>query len=101
MVALDTAEKDDGADKGEEDADDSGELDLEGLDDKELDCYIKSDEEAKATGKVWMALYGADLKEIEGAHTNLVFSRMKAELPFVCREAKEERRRGRNTCQER
>ena len=75
MVALDTADKDDSNennDKGEQvEEEGAGELDLEGLDDKELDGYIKSDAEAKATGKVWMALYGEDLKEIEGIHLTL------------------------------
>lgn len=66
MVELTKLDTDHEEEAQEEETEHTGELDLEGLDDKELDCYIKSDEEAKATGEVWMTLYGADLIELEG-----------------------------------
>lgn len=45
---------------------DTGELDLVGLDDSELDGYIKTEEEAKMTRDMWMALNGEFMKELEG-----------------------------------
>jgi hypothetical protein len=45
---------------------DSGELDLEGIDDSEMDSYIKTEDEAKMTTDMWMALNGEFMKELEG-----------------------------------
>lgn len=45
---------------------DSGELDLAGVDDAELDGYIKNEDEAKMTEDMWMALNGEFMKELEG-----------------------------------
>lgn len=45
---------------------DSGELDLAGIDDSELDSYIKTEDEAKMTSDMWMALNGDFMKELEG-----------------------------------
>ena len=45
---------------------DSGELDLEGIDDSELDSYIKTEEEAKMTSDMWMALNGEFMIQLEG-----------------------------------
>lgn len=45
---------------------DSGELDLAGIDDAELDGYIKNEDEAKMTENMWMALNGEFMKELEG-----------------------------------
>ncbi len=45
---------------------DSGELDLAGIDDSELDSYIKTEDEAKMTSDMWMALNGEFMKELEG-----------------------------------
>lgn len=45
---------------------DSGELDLAGIDDAELDGYIKTEDEAKMTADMWMALNGDFMKELEG-----------------------------------
>lgn len=45
---------------------DSGELDLAGIDEAELDGYIKSEAEAKMTADMWMALNGEFMKELEG-----------------------------------
>ncbi|XP_046651655.1 transcription factor IIIB 90 kDa subunit-like [Daphnia pulicaria] len=44
---------------------DSGELDLEGIDDSEMDSYIKTEDEAKMTTDMWMALNGEFMKELE------------------------------------
>ncbi|XP_032780051.2 transcription factor IIIB 90 kDa subunit-like isoform X1 [Daphnia magna] len=46
-------------------ASDSGELDLEGIDDSEMDTYIKTEDEAKMTSDMWMALNGEFMKELE------------------------------------
>lgn len=45
--------------------DESGELDMEGLSDTELDGYIKSAEEVKITSEMWMELNGEFMKELE------------------------------------
>ena len=45
---------------------DSGELDLEGIDESEMDSYIKSEAEAKMTTDMWMALNGEFMIELEG-----------------------------------
>ncbi len=45
---------------------DSGELDLEGIDDSEMDSYIKTEDEAQMTSDMWMALNGEFMKELEG-----------------------------------
>jgi hypothetical protein len=47
---------------------DSGELDLEGIDDSEMDSYIKTEDEAKMTTDMWMALNGEFMKELEGKY---------------------------------
>lgn len=51
----------------EEVTSDSGELDLEGIDDSEMDTYIKTADEAKMTSDMWMALNGEFMIELEGA----------------------------------
>lgn len=48
---------------------DSGELDLSGIDDSELDGYIKTEDEAKMTSDMWMALNGEFMKELEGINS--------------------------------
>ena len=45
---------------------DTGELDLAGIDDEEMDGYIKSEAEAKMTADMWMAMNGEFMKELEG-----------------------------------
>ena len=45
---------------------DSGDLDLEGIDESEMDSYIKTEDEAKMTCDMWMALNGEFMKELEG-----------------------------------
>ncbi len=60
------------ADKGEaseletEPEDESGELDMDGLSDSEIDGYIKSPDEVKMTTEMWMKLNGEYMKEMEG-----------------------------------
>lgn len=51
---------------------DSGELDLAGIDDAELDGYIKTEDEAKMTADMWMALNGEFMKELEGNSCELM-----------------------------
>lgn len=46
--------------------DSSGELDLEGIDDKEIDEYIMSERDSKAKDKIWMASNATYLKEQKG-----------------------------------
>lgn len=45
---------------------DSGELDLEGIEDSEMDSYIRTEYEVKITSDMWMALNGEFMKELEG-----------------------------------
>ncbi len=53
---------------------DSGELDLEGIDETEMDSYIKSEAEAKMTTDMWMALNGEFMIELEGENRVIWFS---------------------------
>ncbi len=45
---------------------DSGKLNLEGIDDSEMDSYIETDDEAKMSSDMWMAINGELMKELEG-----------------------------------
>ncbi|EFX79436.1 hypothetical protein DAPPUDRAFT_304854 [Daphnia pulex] len=51
--------------KQEEAPPDSGELDLEGIDDSEMDSYIRTEYEVKMTSDMWMAINGEFMKELE------------------------------------
>ena len=49
-----------------EEAEETEELDLTGIDDNEMDSYLLTDAEASAKATMWMTLNGDFLKEQEG-----------------------------------
>lgn len=46
--------------------DDSGELNLDGIDDEEINQYLMSEEDAKNKDNIWMSLNATYLKEQKG-----------------------------------
>lgn len=48
--------------------DDSGELNLDGIDDEEINQYLMSEEDAKNKDNIWMSLNATYLKEQKGSY---------------------------------
>lgn len=66
MGIQNPAEKGEASESENEPEDESGELDMDGLSDSEIDGYIKSPDEVKMTTEMWMKLNGEYMKEMEG-----------------------------------
>lgn len=48
--------------------DESGELNLDGIDDEEINQYLMSEEDAKNKDNIWMSLNATYLKEQKGQY---------------------------------
>ena len=61
----------------------SGELDLEGIDDVEIDReYLRTPEEVEAQEEIWMAINGEFMVELEGISYPLCFNDLYYIFPF-------------------
>ena len=58
----------------DEETNESGELDLEGIDDNELDQFILSDDEVRIKTTIWMRANADFLKELKGIGSVCQFS---------------------------